>query len=110
MARKLIVIFAILGLAAAFAGSIPGVASFRVTLRHPSVMNGTELKAGEYRLTLGDSKVTLIQDKQTFVVNATIENGENKFDTTVVRYSIKDDKAVIGEIRLGGTKTIVRIQ
>jgi len=109
MAKKFIVVFAILALAMAVAGTVPGVVTYRITLRHAAVLNGTELKAGDYSLTLGDSKVTLVQGKQTFVVNAKIESGTgSKFDATVVRFSSTGDKAVIDEIRLRGTRTIIR--
>jgi hypothetical protein len=110
MAKKLFVAFAILALFVAVAGTVPGVPTYRITLQQAAVLNGTELKAGDYRLTLGDSKVTLVLGKQTFVVNAKIESGTGKkFDTTVVRYSSAGDKAVIDQIRLGGTRTIIRV-
>lgn len=81
--------------------------SYRITLTRPSVVNGTELKAGEYRLNLDDSKATLVSGKTTIEVPVKIENADNKFESTAVRYAQQDGKATISEIRVGGTKTRV---
>jgi len=111
MAKKLIIAFAILALAAAFAGTVPGVkTNFKITLAQPSVVNGTEFKAGECRLSVGDAKVTLEQGKQSVVVPAKIENVQSKYDTNAIRYVAQNGKQVMSEIRLGGTKTKITLQ
>jgi hypothetical protein len=81
--------------------------SHRITLTRPSVVNGTELKAGEYRLNLDDAKATLVSGKTTVEVPVKIENADSKFGSTAVRYAEQGGKSTISEIRLGGTKTRV---
>ena len=106
MFKKMLVVFAILALTAAFAGTVSGGrTNFKITLMQASVVNGTELQPGDCRLTLGDSKITLVQGKQSVVVPAKIEDAPQKFDTTAIRYKMEGTRQIISEIRLGGTKT-----
>ena len=109
MVKKLVVVFAILVLAAmAFAGTVPaGKTSFRISIMQPSVVNGTDLKPGEYKLNLGDGKITLVQGKISVEVPATFETAESKFDATAIRYREQGGKQNVAEIRLGGSKTRV---
>jgi hypothetical protein len=79
--------------------------SHRVTLTRPSVVKGTELKAGEYRLNLDDAKATLVSGKTTVEVPVKIENADTKYESTAVRYAQQNGKSTISEIRIGGTKT-----
>jgi hypothetical protein len=106
MFKKFVLAFAILALAAAFAGTVPSVHSYRITLAQPAVVNGTDLKAGEYRLNVDTSKITLVLGKQTVEVPAKVETVEKKYDDTAIRYTGK----TIAEIRLGGTKTRIVLQ
>jgi hypothetical protein len=68
-------------------------------------VKGNELKAGDYRLNVQNDKVTIINGKQSIEVPVTIENVEQKYDSTAVRYSDQGGKLTISEIRLGGTRT-----
>jgi hypothetical protein len=102
MLNRFLVSFGIVALAIASAAS-----SYRITLIQPSVVNGTQLKAGDYRVSVGDSKVTFVLGKKSVEVPAKIENVDQKFDSTAIRYTAKDGTTVITEIRLGGTKTKV---
>jgi hypothetical protein len=99
MLKRFVLAFAVLALAAASA------ATYRVTLAQPSVVKGNALKAGDYRLNVQDDKVTIINGKQSVEVPVKIENVEQKYDSTAVRYSDQGGKPTISEIRLGGTKT-----
>jgi hypothetical protein len=101
MFKRFVLAFAILALAAAFAGTVPSVHTYRITLVQTAVVNGTELKAGEYRLTVDTSKITMVNGKDRVEAPAKVEAVESKYDTTAIRYTGK----VIAEIRLGGTKT-----
>jgi len=101
MFKKFVLAFAILALAAAFAGTVPSVHSYRITLVQTAVVNGTELKPGEYRLNVDTSKITLVLGKTSVEAPATIEAVDKKFDNTAIRYTGR----TIAEIRLGGTKT-----
>jgi hypothetical protein len=112
MVKKLVVVLAILVLAAiAFAGTVPaGKTSFRITLMQPSVVNGTDLKPGDYKLNLGDGKITLVQGKISVEAPATFETADSKFDSTAIRYKEQGGKQSVAEIRLGGSKTKVVLQ
>lgn len=101
MLKKFVLAFAILALAAAFAGTVPSAHSYRITLVQSAVVNGTELKPGEYRLTVETSKITMVKGKETVEAPAKVDSVESKYETTAIRYTGK----VISEIRLGGTKT-----
>ena len=106
MLQKLLVTFAILALVMAFAGTVPAPgSSFRVNLSQPSVVKGTELRAGEYRVNLGTEKVTFVSGKTAVDASVKIETGNEKFNVTSVRYTTEAGKAVISEIRIGGTGT-----
>jgi len=108
MMKKLVVAFAILAVAMAFGGTVPSTrTSFRITLQQPSVVNGTELRPGDYRLNIGDNKVTLVQGKVSVEAPAKIETVDLKFDSTAIRYTADGRKQVVSEIRLGGSKTKV---
>jgi hypothetical protein len=99
MLKRFVLAFAILGLAVASAET------YRVTLSQPSKVEGKQLKAGEYRLNVENSKLTIVQGKETVEVPVKVNTGGTKFDTTAIRYTGTGDKVSIKEIRLGGTKT-----
>jgi hypothetical protein len=109
MVKKLVAVLAILVLAAmAFGGTVPAArTTFRITLMQPSVVNGAELKPGEYKLNIGDNKITLVQGKVSIDAPAKIETEKKKFDATAIRYQADGSKQVVAEIRLGGSKTRV---
>jgi hypothetical protein len=94
------IIFACFALAA-----VASADTYRVTLFQSSVVNGTELKPGDYKVQLTDSKVVISKGKETVEATVKVENGNEKFNATSVRYSNADGKYKIQEIRLGGTKT-----
>jgi hypothetical protein len=79
--------------------------TFRVTLFQSSTVNGTELKPGDYKIELKDSKVVISKGKQTVEAQVKVENGDSKYNATSVRYNNGEGKYKIQEIRLGGTKT-----
>jgi hypothetical protein len=103
MLTKFVLTFAVLALVATFAGNLPATA--HVTLTQPAVVSGTALKAGDYRLLIGDAKVTFNLDKKSFDIPAKIETGSKKFDVNEVQYDTVGSQTTITEIDLGGTKT-----
>jgi hypothetical protein len=102
MLKKFVLAFAILSIAVASAAG-----NYRITLNQPSVVNGNQLKAGEYRLNVTESKVTIANGKDSVEIPAKVENNETKFETTAIRYTEEGGKQNITEIRIGGTKTKV---
>jgi hypothetical protein len=99
MLKRFVLAFAILGLAVASAES------YRVTLSQPSKVEGKQLKAGDYRLNVADSKLTIVNGKESVEVAVKVKTGDTKFDNTAIRYTGTGDKVSITEIRIGGTKT-----
>lgn len=98
MTKKVLFVFLALAISVACAKT------YTVTLFQPSVVAGTELKPGEYRLELSDNTVVLKNSKHSVETKVTVENADSKFGATVVRYSGGEDNPKIQEIRLGGTK------
>lgn len=99
MLKSFVLAFAILGL------SVASAETYKVTLSQPSKVEGKQLKAGEYRLNVENSKVSIVNGKDTVDVPVKVQNGTAKFDSTSVRYVGTGDKVSIKEIRIGGTKT-----
>jgi hypothetical protein len=77
--------------------------SFTVTLYEPSVVGGTELKAGDYKCELKDQKLVIKHGRDTMEAGVKIENSEAKYASTTVRYDTGDGKMKVQEIRVGGT-------
>jgi len=100
MTRKLLLSFATMALAVASAAS-----SHKITLFQPSIVNGTELKPGDYKVTVQDNKAVISSGKTSVEANVKAETADSKFSSTTVRYSNGDGKYRLQEIRLGGTTT-----
>ena len=103
--KRLMMSMLILALAlVATVGAAPATGtSYRITLLQPSVVNGTVLKPGDYKLDVADQKITISGGKQSIEAGVTVENTNAKFDRTAVRYNQVNGALVVSEIRLGGT-------
>jgi hypothetical protein len=77
--------------------------SFTVTLYEPSVIGGTELKAGDYKCELKDQKLVIKNGRETTEAGVKVETGEAKYASTSVKYNAGDGKLKVQEIRVGGT-------
>lgn len=97
--KKFIFAFSTLALAVASAA-----ASYKVTLFQPSYINGTELKPGDYKIEVKDNKAVVKSGKNVVEADVKLETGDEKFNSTSVRYTTADGKFKVQEIRLGGTK------
>ncbi|MEO8131950.1 MAG: hypothetical protein ABJF23_10635 [Bryobacteraceae bacterium] len=100
MIKKAIFAFATFAIAVASAAS-----SYRLTVFEPSVLNGTELKPGEYKLEVKDNTAVITRGKQVIEAPVKIETVPAKFGATSVRYTNGNGKQSVDEIRLGGTNT-----
>lgn len=94
---KLFALFLSIGLMVASA------ATYNVTFFQPSVVAGTELKAGDYKVTIDGDKAIISMGKQKVEASAKMETVDSKFSSTSVRYTTEDGKMKIQEIRIGGT-------
>ena len=85
--------------------AIASASTHTVTLFQPSVVSGTELKPGDYKLTVENNKATIEKGKAKVEATVKVENGTDKFGATSVRYTSEGGKYKVKEIRLGGTTT-----
>lgn len=105
MFNKLVLLVAVFALIVS-AGTVP-TGHYTITITQPATVQGTVLKAGDYNLILKDTKLTFMPEsgKTPLEVTVKLETGDKKFDATSVRLDSATGKAVMSEIRLGGTKT-----
>ncbi len=95
--KRFVFVFLVLALAVA------GAKTYSITLFQPSVVGQTELKPGDYRVEVQDTKVVIKNGNQTVESAVKVEKANEKFSATSVRYASSDGKYRINEIRLGGT-------
>ncbi len=99
MLRKVVFSFAVMGLALASAKS------YGLRLFEPAMAGNTELKAGEYKVTIDGSNAVLKNGKSENQVPVKVESAGAKYDATSVKYVVVNGKKQIQEIHLGGSNT-----
>jgi hypothetical protein len=78
---------------------------YKITLSEPSVIGGTAVKAGDYRIVVNGDKATLTTGKTSLEVPVTVETGTHKFQYTSVEGRMQAGKNVVSDIQVGGTAT-----
>jgi hypothetical protein len=101
MFKKLAVSFALAGLA------IASAAQHRITLFEESIVNGTTLKPGDYKLVIEGGKAMLSRGNQKVEAPVSVQKADSKYSATSVRYNSGEGKFKVQEIRVGGTDTKV---
>ena len=86
MTKRFLGAFLFLGLVAASAKT------YDLKLLQTSIVAGTELKPGEYRVDLNNDKVVISNGQQSAESAVKVEQSEAKFATTTVRYAVNDGK------------------
>jgi len=94
MIKRSLLGLVILGLASASAAT-----SYKVVFHHDVTVNGSTVKAGEYKVEVGQNKATLKSGKTLIEAPVKVEDNAARFDQTAVKYSAD----VVDEIRIGGT-------
>lgn len=97
MLKQLLFVFAVSTLAVASAKTYP------VTMYQAAVLAGTELKPGDYELSLKDTKVVLKGGRVAVESAVKVEKTGTKFARTSVRCDSGNGALRIQEISLGGT-------
>lgn len=97
MFKRLLILLVVLAV------GIASAKTYSLTLFQPSLVAGTELKPGEYRVEVQDGKVVIRSGKLRVEAPVKVETAEAKFTSTSVRYASGEGVARIQEIRLGGT-------
>ena len=82
MIKKALFTFATVAIAVVSAAS-----SYRVTVHELSIVNGTELKPGEYKIEVKENTAIITRGKQTIEAPVRIETAPSKFGATTVRYT-----------------------
>jgi hypothetical protein len=97
MVKNILLGFATAALAVASAAS-----SYNVTFYQPVMINGAEIKAGDYTLELKDDNTAVFKQGDTVAEAAVkVKNDGQKYDRNIVRL----DRHRVEEIRLAGTTT-----
>jgi hypothetical protein len=111
MLTKFVLAFGILAVAAASAGSIPTKSPiYKLTLTQPVVVAGTALKAGAYRVVVGEKTVTFTIDGESQTIPAKVEVNRTKYYSDEIQYDKDGNHVTISEIGVGGTKTRLLFQ
>jgi hypothetical protein len=97
--KRFLLLFAAVSLAVASAAN-----SFKVDLAGPTMIGGTELKAGQAKVELQDGKAVVHQGKTSVEAAVKVETNKNKYAYTVVGYQSSGDHK-IKDICVGGTTT-----
>jgi hypothetical protein len=100
--KRAAVTFASLFLLAALATA--NAKTYSVKLFRPTVVAGTELKAGTYGIDVKDSSIVIKDGKNLITVPARLETVATKYPTTTIRCEDSNGKDELLEIRLGDTK------
>lgn len=97
----------ILGFATFALALVSAAETHRITLYQDAVINGKQMKAGDYKMVIDGSKAVISKGKESVEANVNVENADAKFSQTAVRMANADGKFLVKEIRVGGTKTKV---
>jgi hypothetical protein len=97
--RKLLLAFAIAGLAVASAKT------YRVQLYEPALLGTMQLAPGEYRVEVVGDKAVIRNGKVQGEAPVKMEENDKKYGFTTVRFTNADGKLHVQEIHLGGTKS-----
>ena len=76
---------------------------YEVVFNNPAQVSGTELKPGSYKVEVTGDKAMIRGGKQSVECSIKVEESDQKYSATTVRYSMVDGKYRVNEIHLGGT-------
>ena len=99
MTKQFVIAFAALAL------SVASAETFKVTLAQPSVVKGTELKAGDYQFNVKDNTVIIANGKQKVEVPVKVDTADKKFAGTKLLFSTENGKYLLQEVQVGGSRT-----
>ncbi len=88
-----------------FALGVASASTHHVTVSSTEYLNGTQLKPGDYNITVQGDKAILKNGKTVIEAPAKVETEAQKFDETSLRSEDINGKSTLEEIRLGGTHT-----
>ena len=99
MTKRLLLVFAIAGLAVASAKS------YSITLSQPAVLGDMQLAPGDYKVEVVDQKAVISNGKMHGEAPVKVETADTKYNATSVRLDNEGGKMHLQEIHIGGSKT-----
>lgn len=99
MRKRILLMISVAGLALA------GTKSYSIDLYQPTLLGGTQLAAGSYRVEVDGDKAMVRKGKTVCEAPVKVEQASSKYDSTSVVFSNGDGKMHLQEIHVGGTKT-----
>lgn len=79
--------------------------SFSVTFAEPTMIGGTELKAGDYQCQLQNQTLVLKHGRDIAQATVKVETVDRKFTATSVSVDKANGASTVHEIEVGGTHT-----
>ena len=99
MTKRLLLVFAIVGLAVASAKT------YSITLSQPAVLGDMQLAPGTYSVEVVDQKAVIRNGRMHGEAPVKVETADTKYNGTTVRFNSADGKMHLQEIHVGGSKT-----
>src|SRR5579884_4052735 len=84
---------------------LASAATYHVRLLDPTVVNGAELKPGEYKLDVSENRAIFHVGRKTVEAPVKVENDGAKHNSTTVRYETAAGKMMLRAIQIGGSNT-----
>jgi hypothetical protein len=97
--KRLLLVFAIVGLAMASAKT------YTISLTQPAVLGDMQLDPGTYNVEVVDQKAVITNGRMHGEAPVKVETADMKYNSTSVRFSNADGKMHLQEIHVGGSKT-----
>jgi hypothetical protein len=97
MTKRLLLVFAIAGLAVASAKT------YKIILPQAAVLGNMQLDPGTYNLDVVDQKAVITNGKMHGEAPVKVETADTKYNATTVRLSVADGKNHLQEIHIGGS-------
>lgn len=99
MMKRLLLVFAIVGLAVA------STKTYTITLLQPAVLGDMQLAPGDYKVEVVDQKAIIRNGKMHGEAPVKVEEADTKYNSTSVRLDNSGGKMHLQEIHIGGSKT-----
>jgi len=90
-------------------GIATAASNYHVKIADPTWVGQTELKPGEYQVSVDGDKVTFKQGKNVIAVAAKVETSASKFPETLMDIKTENGQAKLKELDLAGTKSKIVI-
>ncbi len=90
-------------------GIATAASSYHVRIADPTWVGQSELKPGDYQVTVDGDKVTFKQGKKVVAVTAKVETSASKFSDTQLDIRTENGQPKLKELDLGGTKSKIML-